>query len=95
MEWGLLVMAIAVFLLVTASDRLATARLQRIERKLDALLRHHAVDTRPGVALSDRVKQLAADPAQKIHAIKAYREETGAGLAEAKEAVEAFINSNR
>lgn len=43
--------------------------------------------------LSDRVKHLAIDPAKKIEAIKVYREETGAGLAEAKEAVEAFINS--
>ena len=44
-------------------------------------------------ALSDRVKQLASDPSQKIEAIKVYREETGASLVEAKEAVEAFINS--
>jgi hypothetical protein len=43
--------------------------------------------------LSDRVKQLASDPTRKIEAIKVYREETGAGLAEAKEAVEAFNNS--
>ncbi len=44
-------------------------------------------------ALSDRVKQLASDPSQKIEAIRVYREETGASLAEAKEAVEAFVNS--
>jgi ribosomal protein L7/L12 len=44
-------------------------------------------------AMSDCVKQLASDPSQKIEAIKVYREETGASLAEAKEAVEAFINS--
>ena len=43
--------------------------------------------------MSDRVKQLAVDPSQKIEAIKVYREETGASLAEAKEAVEEFINS--
>jgi ribosomal protein L7/L12 len=35
---------------------------------------------------------LAADPGRKIEAIKVYREETGAGLAEAKEAIESFIN---
>jgi ribosomal protein L7/L12 len=40
--------------------------------------------------LSDRVKELASDPSRKIEAIKAYREETGAGLAEAKAAVEAY-----
>jgi hypothetical protein len=47
----------------------------------------------PRQPLSDRVQQLASDPTRKIEAIKVYREETGAGLAEAKEAVEAFTNS--
>ena len=42
--------------------------------------------------LSERAKQLASDPARKIEAIKVYREETGASLAEAKEAVEAYTN---
>ena len=42
---------------------------------------------------SDRVKQLASDPARKIEAIKVYSEETGTGLAEAKEAVESFISN--
>jgi ribosomal protein L7/L12 len=45
----------------------------------------------PAAPLSERAKQLASDPAQKLEAIKARREETGAGLAEAKEAVEAYI----
>ena len=49
--------------------------------------------TNAKATLSDCVKQLASDPSKKIEAIKTYREETGAGLAEAKEAVEAFINS--
>jgi hypothetical protein len=44
--------------------------------------------------LSDRVKEIARDPARKIEAIKAYREETGAGLVEAKGVVEAYINSS-
>ncbi|MBI1918362.1 MAG: ankyrin repeat domain-containing protein [Planctomycetes bacterium] len=46
-----------------------------------------------GPPLSDRVKEIARDRYRKIEAIKVYREETGAGLAEAKEAVEAYINS--
>ncbi len=45
--------------------------------------------------LSESVKLLATDPRQKILAIKAYREETGVGLAEAKEAVEAYIRSQQ
>ena len=67
-------------------------QLARIERKLNALLWHLGVGPqRP--PLSDRVKQLASDSAGKIEAIKAYREETGVGLAEAKEAVEAFMST--
>jgi len=43
--------------------------------------------------LSDRVKEVARDPSRKIEAIKLYRDETGAGLAEAKKKVEAFMDS--
>ena len=71
----------------------AKDQLARVERKLNALLRHHGVDPTQGLPLSDRVKQLAGDPARKIEAIKVYRQETGVGLAEAKEAVEAYIHS--
>jgi ribosomal protein L7/L12 len=42
-------------------------------------------------ALSQQVKDIARDPHRKIAAIKAYREETGLGLREAKDAVEAFL----
>ncbi len=40
--------------------------------------------------LSDHVRELASDPSKKIEAIKVYREETGASLAQAKQAVDAF-----
>jgi hypothetical protein len=69
-------------------------RLARLERKLNALLRHFEVDPTKGAPLSDRVKELALDPSKKIQAIKAYREETGASLVEAKTAIEDFA-SNR
>jgi hypothetical protein len=65
-------------------------RLGRVEHRLNLLLRHFNIDPAPG--LSERVKRLADDPARKIQAIAAYREETGVGLAEAKAAVEAYIN---
>ena len=42
--------------------------------------------------LSDRVKQIASDPTRKIEAIKAYREESGASLADAKQMVESYMN---
>ena len=70
-----------------------SASVARVERKLNALLRHHGVDATQGLPLSERVKQLANDPSRKIEAIKVYREEIGAGLAEAKEVVEAYIHS--
>jgi hypothetical protein len=43
--------------------------------------------------LSESVKSLARDPGRKIEAIKMYREETGRGLAEAKDAVEAYMQT--
>jgi ribosomal protein L7/L12 len=43
--------------------------------------------------LSQHVQDIARDASHKIAAIKAYREETGAGLAEAKNAVEAWRRS--
>jgi hypothetical protein len=49
--------------------------------------------SQPPAPLSDRVKELARDPTRKIEAIALYREETGAGLAEAKESVEAYVRS--
>ena len=65
-------------------------RLARVEQKLDLLLTHAGLDYTPAPKAA---WQALADegPARKIAAIKAYREETGAGLAEAKRAVEEYI----
>jgi ribosomal protein L7/L12 len=94
MEWAVAAVVGAVLLLMALGSWLDTrARVARIERKINALLRHHGVDPTQGSPLSERVKQLANDPSRKIEAIRVYREETGAGLAEAKEAVEAYIHS--
>lgn len=62
-------------------------RLSRIEGKLDALLKHSSIrfdplDGFPAEALA------ALKQGRKIEAIKHYRQATGAGLAEAKDAVE-------
>jgi sirohydrochlorin ferrochelatase len=70
------------------------ARLGRVESRLNLLLRQFNIDPAPGSLLSDRVRDLAEDPARKIEAIKVYCEETGAGLAEAKAAVESYINGH-
>jgi hypothetical protein len=63
--------------------------LRRLERKLDALLRHNGVEL-PS-PLSPEVQRLAKDPHQKIAAIKLHRKQNpGLGLAEAKADVEDF-----
>lgn len=74
--------------------RSADARqLLRLEGKLNLILKHlnlEYVDIAIPVPLSDEVKALASDPTRKIQAIKAYREQTGVGLREAKDAIEAY-----
>jgi ribosomal protein L7/L12 len=93
MEW---IAPSVVFVGIIATLAIVTqmqGRLERTERKLNALLRHFNLDPAGGFTMSDRVKELAREPSRKIEAIKAYREETGVGLAEAKMAVEEFMNS--
>jgi hypothetical protein len=90
MDPFLLTMTLAIAFLVLVCHAATTARLRGLEYKLNALLRHHGAEPTPHLPLSERAKELAADPRRKIDAIKIYREETGAGLAEAKDAVEAY-----
>src|SRR5882724_11363265 len=61
----------------------------RLDRKLDLLMKQVGVSYEESFGFSERVKEIARDPNRKIEAIKAYREETGADLADAKQAVEA------
>jgi ribosomal protein L7/L12 len=65
-------------------------RLQNSEAKLDALLRHFGIEWGTLAEPSDRVKELARDPKSRIEAIKAYRQQTGVGLKEAKKVVESI-----
>jgi ribosomal protein L7/L12 len=68
----------------------------RLERKIDAILRELGIQVQGGKPgeLSDRVKELASDPGRKIEAIKVHREESGAGLKDAKDAVESWMASH-
>jgi hypothetical protein len=79
-----------------ASATSDAARLRRLEAKVDLVFRHLELEYKepatPG-GLSEDVKALADDPAKKIAAIKLHREQTGLGLKEAKDAVEAYIQS--
>jgi hypothetical protein len=92
-EWLIIALVCLVLVLALGSYRSTAARIGRIEHKINLMLRHHQIDPLQGRPLSDRVKRLADDSAKKIAAIKVYREETGASLAEAKEAVEAYLDS--
>lgn len=65
-----------------------TGRLIRIEQKLDLILDHLGLDFQP---FSEEVRQAAAE-GNKLLAIKLYRERTGAGLAEAKRDIEAYMS---
>jgi ribosomal protein L7/L12 len=70
-----------------------TGELRRIERKLDALLKHQGVSQPPPASLSAEAQLIARDPSRKIEAIKLHREQTGVGLAEAKADVESFMKT--
>ena len=58
-------------------------RFQDVERKLNLVLAHLGIDPKAQVNPSSEVIDLAADPRQRIAAIRAYRQQSGAGLKEA------------
>jgi len=73
-------------------------RLRRLEAKVDLILKQLGLeyqDTAATGGLSDDVKALADNPARKIEAIALYRQETGVGLKEAKDAVETYMADRR
>ena len=63
------------------------ARLAAIEQKLDAVVAHLGITVRDR-ELPEVLRLIFAD--QRVAAIRAYRAETGAGLLEAKNAVDAI-----
>lgn len=80
-----------------AADADLTARLARVEAKLDAIIKHFGIefasrDPAEAASLSTEARGLA-DRGKKILAIKVHRQETGAGLREAKLAVDAYLRS--
>ncbi|GHG06604.1 hypothetical protein ACIQUO_15440 [Streptomyces albogriseolus] len=68
---------------LTRSER----RVARVERKLDAVMRHLGLEEE--VPRRDEILALVRDGKQ-VQAVKLYREATGAGLLEAKQAVDAM-----
>lgn len=88
-EAFLIVWVVMMFWLQTRSE----ARLHNVELRLARLLKHVGFDADAKLPASEEVKSLAGTPGGKIAAIKAYREQTGAGLKEAKEEVERLMRS--
>ncbi len=68
------------------------ALLRRIDAKLDLILANLGLefDDPAGASLGEQARRLA-DEGRKIDAIKAYRDATGAGLKDAKDAVESYM----
>ena len=98
MEWWFVGLGVVVvFGILNAERQAASIRrdVARLDRKMNLILQQMNISFDEYVGISDRVKELARDPSRKIEAIKVYREETGAGLADAKKAVEEFIDSLR
>ena len=87
-ELILLVVVLGLLLLTTLrrGDTVAQ-RLDRVERKVDLILDNLGINVQPLVI--DGVAELLA-AGRKIEAIKLYRERTGMGLKEAKDAVDRF-----
>lgn len=70
------------------------ARIRRLEAKVDLILKHLGLEYKnPAAAgLSEEVKALADDPAQKASAIGLHRKQTGLSLLDCKRAVEAYMS---
>ncbi len=67
-----------------------SAQLRRIERKLDAIIENLGIEVASPDAGFEDVRRLA-ESGRKIDAIKLYRQRTGTGLFDAKQAVEDMV----
>ena len=99
MDWwhvGLgLIMVVAVFAIFNTERQVRSISrdVARVDRKVNLILKQMNITFDEFALLSDGVKELARDPTRKIEAIKVFREETGVGLREAKDTIEAFMHS--
>ena len=83
-----LVLFLGLLLMAIFLSRKASGNNSRLERKIDLILKHLGLD--PNQDVDPRVTELMK-AGQKIQAIKLYREQTGAGLKEAKDYVESLF----
>jgi ribosomal protein L7/L12 len=82
----LLILIVSVNWRIAAIER-QSAKILRLEAKLDLLLKHAGVAYNPYTTLSPDVAE-ALRNGQKIEAIKRYRNATGVGLKDAKDFIE-------
>lgn len=68
-----------------------TRRIQELEQKINLVLSHLGIDPNTEVPPSSHVIALASDPRHRIAAIKAYREQTGAGIRQAKAVIDRLV----
>jgi len=85
--WFLCFIPLAYLIFSRTGSQAVDMRLQRVERKLDAIISHLGVVMNPGV---DAQLLELVRAGQKIQAIKLYRESSGVGLKEAKDFVESL-----
>ncbi len=97
-DYGIIALIVIIFAggraVVSSLRPVDMSRLIRLERKLDLILRHLNIeipDPMMFAGLSTKVRELA-DQNRKIEAIKVHMDETGLGLKDAKEVVEAYMN---
>ncbi len=93
-HWGLVILVVVAFV-ESLSRGKATERLQKrvldLEVRLHKIQEHLGFVADPSPPVTDDVKVLARTPGSKIAAIKLYRQQTGAGLKDAKDAVERMM----
>lgn len=70
-------------------------RLARMERKLDLILEHLGLELAADDLLQEVRDLIAPGPSHKIEVIKRYRELTGAGLYDAKTAIDGMARAPR
>ncbi|MFF7854470.1 ribosomal protein L7/L12 [Streptomyces sp. NPDC007904] len=88
MDIALLFLTVVVLLgILTVQSGLSRTdrRIARVERRLDQVLAHLGIDE--DLPRRDEIERLVRE-GRKVQAVKVYREATGAGLVEAKEAVD-------
>jgi len=85
--WFLCFIPLAYIIFSRTGSQAVDMRLQRVEKKLDAIISHLGVVMNLGVD-AQLIELVRAG--KKIEAIKLYRESTGVGLKEAKDFVESL-----